>query len=174
MFIAPKYFLIQSSIHIRTRRASASRYQYYILVPNDLNARARQRYAFSFRLDVFRTATMQDSDAKGRHLRILLQIRKLQAFERDLLYVHMQLTKFVVYLSRFQHSSILLSCFFGGDKHIVWLDTVRTYFFFNLVKIDVDSHNVRKSGQEYCSRGVWAGHVYLHSPFLKIFSGQRQ
>ena len=41
-----------------------------------------------YNCDVFWTAIMQDSDAKGRHLRLLLQIRKLEAFERDLLYVY--------------------------------------------------------------------------------------
>ena len=57
-----------------------------------------------------------------------------------------------IYLSGFQHSSILLSSFFGGTG--IMYGSAQCGHNFYLVKIDADSHNMRKSGQKYCSRGV--------------------
>ena len=59
--------------------------------------------------------------------------------------------------------------FFLGDRHIVWLDTVRTYFL-PCEDNNADSHNVRKSGQQYCVRGVWGWTgISSFSLFKKVF-----
>ena len=60
-----------------------------------------------------------------------------------------------IYLSEFQHSSILLSSFFfgGGQAYCVARHSADIPFY--LVKIDVDCHNVKESGREFCSRCVW-------------------
>ena len=49
-----------------------------------------------------------------------------------------------IYLSGFQHSSILLSSFFGGQAYCMAGHSADIIFY--LVKIDADSHNMRKSG----------------------------